>query len=129
MNQKKTPTIEEVSAEEVEVISADDSEQPDQDEEIIRIKADDDVSPLFARTQDTAFAKMFENIEEVKKLKPFGGIALLLSVVGIKFYPIYLCIIAIILAVLDIVFGSKYTKKISIAAIIIAVLSLLNTWS
>ncbi len=123
MPKKKKHEVEEIKAEEVEVVK-----NGEENNEIVTISADDP-TPTFASSEENPIEKMFGNIEELKKVKPFGILALALSIVGIKFYVLYLCPAAILLAGIDILIGSKYTKKFSYAAIIIAILSLLNSWT
>ncbi|MBI5414835.1 hypothetical protein HZA38_04975 [Candidatus Peregrinibacteria bacterium] len=116
--------VEEIPADEVEVLTGE--EKKEEEARITKIRADD---PLPESFQGNPVQKMVEGIEEIKKIRIFGPAALIISFFGLKFFPFYFEPIAICLAILDLWMGSKYTKKISIAAIIFAILSLLNAWT
>ena len=120
-------SVEEISADEVEVVGSA-SDAQGSGETITKISADESTSHRNANAENP-FEKLFENIEDIKKIRFFGPLALLLSLIGFVLYPLYLETAAIVLALLDLWKGSRFTKKISIAAIVIAALSLLNTWS
>jgi hypothetical protein len=83
-------------------------------------KEDPQLSPVFEQ--------MFPDLQEFKKIRFFGILAFPLSITALKFSPFICGGIAIAFALLDLFWGSTYTRKISRVAIIIAVLAMLNAW-
>lgn len=127
MNREDENILEEISAEEIEVINA--KSTANASEKITRISADDPTSESHPFGAENPFTKLFENIEEFKKIRFFGIAALLCSLIGIGVYPLYLESAAILLALLDLWKGSKFTRKISLSALVLAILILLSTWN
>jgi len=121
MGAAETEPVEEIAADEIEVVV----DEPPAAEKVIRISADEKADA----GNENPFGKVFENIEEFQKIRFFGIVALIVSLIGIKVFPVYTEIAALLLAGLDIWKGSKFTRKLSYAAIIIAALVLLSNWS
>ncbi len=121
MPEKFDSHVEVIAEDEIEVLDA----SGDSPEEIVRISADEETSD----TNVDPLRKLLEHANEFRKIKFFGPLALLLSIVGILLYPLYLSSAAICFALLDLWKGSKFTHKISYVALVLGILSLLNTWT
>jgi|GEM_PF-5937893 len=110
--------VEEISAEEIEIVSP-------EKEHITKISADDP-TPNFEI--ENPVAKLFEQMQEWKKVRLFGFIAFVFALAALMWKPFYLAPAAIIFVLFDFLKGSKFTRKIDIAALLIAALALLNAW-
>lgn len=78
--------------------------------------------------QENPFQELGSWINDVRRIKPYGIISLLFGFFGIFFWIQILPILAILLGVLDMSIGSKFTRKIAITGILFGVFGLLNAW-
>jgi hypothetical protein len=125
MEENTKENIEEIPEEEVEVVET----PPKNDTPKVRVvSADEPYDSSESTASENPAEKMMNTFAELKKIRVFGFVALVVSLIGIIVRPLYLEPAAIILAVFDIWKGSKFTRKINIAAIVIALLALLNAW-
>src|SRR6185295_18071139 len=121
MSEHKKEHVEEISAEEIEVISSR-GESSEETPKVRKISADASYSP---GDNGNPLGNFSDLLEEWKKLKFFGILALVLSLIGISFSPLYFSSLAILFALLDFWKGSRLTHKLSWTAIILALLTLL----
>ncbi len=108
---------EEILETEVEIIKKEDEPEV---LKITKIRLSDE------ENTENPFGKLASNMEEIQKIKPYGMFALIISIIAIFWMPKILGTTAIFLATADIFFGSAFTKKLSLSALIIAILAILN---
>lgn len=109
-----------VEIEEVEVMNS--SENPEQ---ITKVQIDE-TSAGQKDSQDTSpLGKIMENIEEFKKIRGFFLASLLVGFTSLFIFRFWLGSAAIILGILDIVLGSKLTRKPAYVGISMGLIALL----
>ncbi|MEI7511610.1 MAG: hypothetical protein WCJ84_05620 [Candidatus Peregrinibacteria bacterium] len=113
------PKTEEISADEVEVVPQGEEEEVLKIQKI-RVSGDDE-------TLKNPLEQFAATMEELKKIKPYGFISLIVGLLGIFTLSKIFCPLAMALGAIDLWQGSEFTKKIAIAGIILGILGLLNT--
>jgi hypothetical protein len=114
---------EEIFEDQIEVVNSDeDSSKKKEKEPIVRYmhaKNEKNEHPL----QD--FSKL---IEDIRKIKLYGIFSVLFGFFGIFLWIQVLPILAIVMGGLDLLMGSRFTRKVAIVGIVFGVLGLLNAW-
>jgi len=110
---------EKIKEEEVEVLNS--VENP---EKIIESSSKNDEGEFF---KNSPLGKILENVEEMKKIRGFFLASVLMGFTSLFVFHIPLGIAAIISGVLDLIFGSKITKKASYTGIAFGLIAIIMT--
>lgn len=113
-----TSKKETIETPEIEILNS--SENP----EIIKIKADEH-SEADDILKNSPLGKLVENMEELKKIRGFFLASLLMGFTGLFVFHLWLGIAAIVTGLLDIQFGSLFTRKAAYAGIVMGLLGII----